>query len=76
MFDPWMRKIPWRKAQQPTSVFLPGELHGQSSLVGHSPWGHKEIDTTEHTHTYMNKYWFLNLLHRIPIFSKIMYFSL
>ena len=32
--DPWVRKIPWRRAQQPTPVFLPGESYGQSSLVG------------------------------------------
>ena len=34
-FDPWVRKIPWRRAQQPTPVFLPGEAHGQRSLVGY-----------------------------------------
>ena len=44
-FDPWVRKIPWRKEWQPTPVFLPGESHGQMSLVGYSPWGHKESDT-------------------------------
>ena len=32
---------------QPTPVFLPGEFYGQRSLVGYSPWGHKELDTTE-----------------------------
>ena len=32
---------------QPTSVFLPGKFHGQRSLVGSSPWGHKELNTTE-----------------------------
>ena len=32
-FDPWVRKIPWRRAQQPTPVFLPGEFHGKRSLV-------------------------------------------
>ena len=39
--------IPWRKDWLPTPVFLPGEFHGQRSLVGCSPWGHKESDTTE-----------------------------
>ena len=39
--------LPWRRKWQPTPVFLPGELHGQRSLVGYSPWGHKESDTTE-----------------------------
>ena len=36
-FNPWVRKIPWRKAQQPTPVFLPGEFNGQRSLAGYSP---------------------------------------
>ena len=38
---------PWRRKWQPTPVFLPGELRGQKSLVGYSPWGHKESDRTE-----------------------------
>ena len=48
-FNPWMGKIPWRRAWQPTPVFLPGESHGQRKLAGYSPWGHKELDTTEAT---------------------------
>ena len=48
-FDPWVRKIPWRRAWQPTQVLLPGESHGQGGLVGYGPWGHKESDTTEAT---------------------------
>ena len=36
-FDPWVGKIPWRRVWQPTPVFLPGESHGQRSLVGYSP---------------------------------------
>ena len=51
-FDPWVGKIPWRRAWQPTPVFLPGESHGQRSLVGYSAWGHKELDVTEHSHTH------------------------
>ena len=51
-FDPWVRKIPWRRKWQPTPVFLPGESHGQRSLVGYSPWGRKESDMTERTHTH------------------------
>ena len=46
-FDPWVGKIPWRRACQPTSEFLPGESQGQRRLAGHSPQGHKESDTTE-----------------------------
>ena len=45
-FDPWVRKIPWRREWLPSAVFLPGESHGQRSLVGYSLWGHKESDTT------------------------------
>ena len=47
--NPWVGKIPWRRAWQPTPVFLPGESHGQRSLVGYSPWGHKGSDTMEAT---------------------------
>ena len=43
-FDPWVRKILWRRKWQPTSVFLPREPHEQRSLVGYSPQGHKESD--------------------------------
>ena len=40
-------EIPWRRAWQPTPLFLHGESHGQGSLVGNSPWGHKESDRTD-----------------------------
>ena len=49
-FDPWVRKMPWRRKWQPTPVFLPGESHGRRSLVGCSPWGREESDTTERLH--------------------------
>ena len=49
-FDPWVGKIPWRRKWQPTPVFLPGESHGWRSLVGYSPRGCKESDTTEWLH--------------------------
>ena len=39
--------MPWRRKWQPTSVFLLGESHGQKSLAGYSPWGHKELDMPE-----------------------------
>ena len=56
-FDPWVREIPWRRERQPAPVFLPGESHGQRSLVGYSLWGRKELYKTEclsltHTHTH------------------------
>ena len=45
--NPWVGKIPWRRKWQPTPVFLPGEFHGQRSLVGYSPWAPIESDMTE-----------------------------
>ena len=46
-FDPWIRKICWRRKWQPTPGFLPGESHGQRSLVGYIPWDPNESGTTE-----------------------------
>ena len=48
-FSPWVGKIPWRRKWQHTPVLLPGESHGQRSLVGYSPQGRKESDMTEVT---------------------------
>ena len=48
-FDPWIRKIPLEEELATHSIFLPGESHGQRSLVGHSPWGHTELNMTEAT---------------------------
>ena len=50
-FDLWFGTIPWNRKWQPIPIFLPGNFHGQRSLAGYSPWGCKELDTTEHTHT-------------------------
>ena len=47
-FNPWFRKILWSRKWQLIPVFLPGESHEQRSLVGYSPWEHRESDTTEH----------------------------
>ena len=55
-FSPWFGTIPWRREWQPTSVFVPGESHRQRSLVGCSPWGHKELDMTEATQHYPLSY--------------------
>ena len=49
-FNPWVRKILWRRKWQHTPVLLPGKSHGQSSVVGYSPRGRKESDTTERRH--------------------------
>jgi len=51
MQETWVLSLsgedPLEKGMQPTQVFFPGEFHGQRSLVGYSPWGHKESDITE-----------------------------
>ena len=46
-FNPWVRKIPWRRKWQSTPVFFPGEFHEQRSLACSSPGGWKDLDTTE-----------------------------
>ena len=61
-FDPWVGKIPWRRAWQPTPVFLPGESHGQRSLVGYSSWGYKDLDMTEQLNT---------SLHIVSLFCEV-----
>ena len=48
-FNPKVEKIPWRRKWQPYPVFLPGEFHGQRSLMGYSLWGRKESAITEAT---------------------------
>ena len=58
---PGLGRFPWRRKWQPTPVFLPGESHGQGSLVGYSPWVHTESDMTEAT-------WLANL--RRGLFAK------
>ena len=54
--EKWVQSLgwehPWRRKWQPTTVFLPGKFHGQRSLMGYTPWGCKELGTTEHTHTH------------------------
>ena len=53
-FDPWVGKICWSRKWHPIPVFLSGKFHGQRSLVGYSPWGHRKLDTTEHTNKHYN----------------------
>ena len=45
-FNPWVRKILWRRKWQPTPVFLPEESHGWRSLAGYNPWGREKSDTS------------------------------
>ena len=58
--DPWVGKILWRREWPATPVFQPGESHGQRSLVGYSPWGLKESDTTQRL-TVQSNTWFRTL---------------
>ena len=75
-FNPWVGKIPWRRAWQPTPVFLPGESHGQRSLARYSPWVAKSqtrlkqlsVRSPCHTHTHTqisNKYFLKRIEHRM-----------
>ena len=58
-FLTYIQISPWRRKWQPTPVFLSEKSHGQRSLAGYSPWGHKELDTTEqlnhHHHRFVRK---------------------
>ena len=65
-FNPWVGKIHWKRAWQPTPVFLPGESHGGRSLVGYRLWGCKELDTTERLHFHFH----FHLPHRTFIREK------
>ena len=56
-FNPRIGTVPWRREQLLTPVFLPGEFHGQRRLAGYSPWGCKDLDTTEQL-TLNNLAWF------------------
>ena len=63
-FDPWIRKIPWRRKWQPTVVFLPGKSHGQEDLADYSLWSRKVLDTTEWVS--IPCYWGKNFLGILP----------
>ena len=68
-FNLWVGKIPWRRAWQPTPVFLLGESLGQRSLVGYSPWGCKESDTTEQLNNTSNQISFLKMTKKLVLLS-------
>ena len=64
-FDPWVRKIPWRRARQPTPVFFSGKLYGQRSLAGYNWWGCKSwtwLSTSAHTHTRLCLYRYIKYI--------------
>ena len=62
-FDPWVAKIPRRRAWQPTPVFLPGESHRQRSLAGYSPRGPKESDMSDAAQQQHALLWPLQLIY-------------
>ena len=61
MWETWVWSLgwedPWRRKWQPTPVFLPRKSHGQRSLIGYSPWGHKESDMTVWLHFQFQCQW-------------------
>ena len=63
--DAWVEKIPWRRKWQPTPVFLPGESHGQRSLVGYSPWGCKTVRHNLATVQQQQNVWIINVLNAV-----------
>ena len=81
-FDPWVRKIPWKREWLLTPVFLPGEFHAQRILAGYSPWSCKESDMTEqltlslsyvhtHTHTHIHIH-----IHSFSFFPLLGYYKI
>ena len=71
VFDPWDKKISWRKKWQPTPLCLPGKSHGQRILVGYSPWDYKGTQPSTHTHQYRHTCDVTLLPHLLQkIFSK------
>ena len=70
-FNPWVGKIPWRREWQPTPVFWPGEFRAQRSLVGYSPRGRKESDTTEWLWLFTQKHSQENTLNRRVVMCNI-----
>ena len=58
-FKSWLYHLIWRRKWQPTPVLLPGKFHGCRSLIGYSPWGHKELDMTEWLHflSFYSSFW-------------------
>ena len=65
-------KIPWRRKWQPTPVLLPGKSHGRRSLLDYSPWGCKELDTTERLHFH---FWLISKLSKRTIMWRTLYFK-
>ena len=69
-FDPWVGKIPWRKERLPTPVFWPGEFHERDS-----PWGSKELDTTEQLSKKKKKGKLVEEVHYLQTGTLVFFFS-
>ena len=65
-FNPWVQTIPWRRKWQRTPALSPGKSHGRRSLIGYSPWGCKESDTTERLHFRFHRWDWICTHHTIP----------
>ena len=65
-FDPWDRKIPWRRAWQCTPVFLPGKSHGQRNLAGYKSMGLQRVRHDFHFHENLGKDFKCKFLKPIP----------
>ena len=78
-FDPWVRKIHWRRGWPSTLIFFPGKPHGQRSLAAYSLWDHKELDTTEWLNTFPKEwamyFWVLSLKLNHTQFPPFKYLS-
>ena len=72
-FDPWVGKIPWRRKQQPTPVFLSGKILWSQKPGGLCPWGHKESGRTEHG--CISVYSTIHLSIHLPIYLSPIYLS-
>ena len=71
-FEPWVRKIPWRRKWQPTPVLLPGKCHGWRSLVGYSQWDRRELYTTEQHHFLLFLVcWMFLIVKFLSVLSKV-----
>ena len=79
MRQTWVRSLGWddlwRRKWNPTPVFLPGKSHEWKSLVGYSPWGHKELDTTERLHFTSSLLAYLDALQAFISEARVVLFS-
>ena len=70
-FSPWVRKIPWRRAWQPTPAFLPGKSHGQRSLANYSPQGGKSQTQLKRLSTHTQGNLCVTFWESVRLFSKV-----